>query len=84
VLTSGGAHHTVAIRLEDGIDESHVVVHSAEASLDDRWISVESLLGRTPLGRRVGETVEVSVPTGSYRFTNLSTTRARCSGGQPI
>jgi transcription elongation factor GreA len=67
---------TVAIRLEDGIVESYVVVHRAEASFDDHWISVESPLGRALLGRRVGETVEVSVPTGSYRCTILSATRS--------
>jgi transcription elongation factor GreA len=66
---------TVRIRLDDGEEEEYVVVHSVEASADDRRISVDSPLGRALLGRRVGDTVEVPVPTGSYRCTILSATR---------
>ena len=71
---------SVRIRLDDGHEETYVVVHSAEAAADDQWISFESPLGRALLGRRVGDTVDVSVPTGSYRCTILS---ARRDGGTP-
>jgi len=66
---------TVAIRLEDGSEERYVVVHAAEAPVEDRRISVEAPLGRALLDRRVGDTVEVTVPVGSYRCTILSASR---------
>jgi transcription elongation factor GreA len=66
---------SVRIRLETGDEESFIVVHSFEAAVDDRRISAESPLGRALLGRRVGETVDVLVPTGSYRCTILSAAR---------
>ena len=65
----------VAIRLEDGSEERYVLVHAAEAPVEDRRISVEAPLGRALLARRVGETVEVTVPVGSYRCTILSASR---------
>lgn len=66
---------TVAIRLDDGTEETYVVVHAVEAPVDDQRISVESPLGRALLHRHVGETVEVPVPAGTYRCTILSATR---------
>jgi transcription elongation factor GreA len=66
----------VAIRLDDGREESYVLVHAAEAPVDDQRISVDAPLGRALLARRVGETVEVTVPIGSYRCTILSASRA--------
>jgi transcription elongation factor GreA len=66
---------TVAIRLDDGTEETYIIVHALEAPVDDQRISVESPLGRALLYRHVGETVEVAVPTGSYRCTILSATR---------
>lgn len=65
----------VAIRLDDGSEESYVVVHRVEAAVDDSRISAESPLGRALLGRRVGEAVEVAVPDGSYRCTILTASR---------
>jgi transcription elongation factor GreA len=65
----------VSIRLDDGTEETYVVVHRAEAVVDDARISVESPLGQALLGRGVGDTVEVAVPAGPYRCTILSATR---------
>ncbi len=65
----------VSIRLDDGTEETYVIVHGVEAVVDDARISVESPLGQALLGRRVGDTVEVAVPAGSYRCTILSATR---------
>ena len=65
----------VSIRLDDGTEETYVIVHGVEAMVDDIRISVESPLGQALLGRRVGDTVEVAVPAGSYRCTILSATR---------
>jgi transcription elongation factor GreA len=65
----------VSIRLDDGTEEAYVVVHRLEALVDDARISVESPLGQALLGREVGETVEVSVPAGTYRCTILTANR---------
>jgi transcription elongation factor GreA len=65
----------VSIRLDDGSEETYVLVNGVEAVVDDSRISVESPLGQALLGRRVGETVEVEVPVGSYRCTVVSATR---------
>jgi transcription elongation GreA/GreB family factor len=67
----------VAVRLEDGTEETYVVVHAAEAPVEDRRISVDAPLGRALFGRRVGETVEVAVPGGSYRCTVLRASRSQ-------
>ncbi|MGD9704122.1 MAG: GreA/GreB family elongation factor [Acidimicrobiia bacterium] len=68
---------TVAIRLEEGPDETYIIVHAAEASMEDQRISAESPLGHALLGKHVGDTVEVPVPIGSYRCTILSASRIR-------
>lgn len=65
----------VGIRFDDGTEESYVVVHGAEAIVDDERISVTSPLGRALLGRRVGDTVEVEVPAGAYRVVVTSASR---------
>lgn len=70
----------VSIRLDDGTEETYVVVHGVEAVVDDARISVESPLGQALLGRRVGDTVEVAVPVGSYRCTIFSASRRLTEG----
>ncbi len=65
----------VSIRLDDGAEETYLIVQAAEAAVDNHRISSDSPLGRALLTRRVGETVDVSVPAGSYRCTILSATR---------
>lgn len=67
---------TVAIELDSGELESYIVVHAAEAPVEDRRISVESPLGAALLGRRVGDQVEVRAPGGSYWCTILSAQRS--------
>jgi transcription elongation factor GreA len=71
----------VTIRLDDGAEETYIVVHPAEAPVEDERISSESPLGRALLGRRVGGTVEVDVPTGSYRCTITRATRREADAG---
>lgn len=66
---------SVIIRLEDGTAEWYVLVHAAEATLDDHRSSIDSPLGRALLGRRVGDVVEVFAPAGCYRCMVLSATR---------
>lgn len=71
---------SVTIRLYDGMEETYIVVHAAEATVEDQRISAESPLGHALLGARVGETVEVEVPTGTYRCEIMHATR-RPAGG---
>jgi transcription elongation GreA/GreB family factor len=66
---------TVTIRLDDGAEETYIVVHAAEAGFEDQRISAESPLGHALLGRRIGERVEVKVPPGSYECVILSASR---------
>ena len=66
---------TVAIRLDDGAQETYIIVDGSEASVADRRISVQSPLGQALLGRHVGTEVEVEIPVGSYRCTILSASR---------
>jgi transcription elongation factor GreA len=66
---------TVTIRLEDGTEEAFVIVHAIEASVDDARISVESPLAKALLGRRVGDNVDVAVPTGTYRCRIMTASR---------
>ena len=66
---------TVAIRLDDGTEETYIIVHAVEASLEDQRISIESPLGFALLGHDVGDTVEVPVPAGSYGCRILSADR---------
>jgi transcription elongation factor GreA len=67
---------TVTIQLDSGATETYIVVHSAEAPVDDRRISVEAPLGAALIDRHVGDTVEVPVPGGSYRCTILTAERS--------
>jgi len=66
---------TVTIRLDDGVEETYIVVHATEATLEDQRISAESPLGQALLARRVGDYVEVNVPAGKYGCVILSASR---------
>ncbi|HEX4981541.1 MAG TPA: GreA/GreB family elongation factor [Ilumatobacteraceae bacterium] len=66
---------TVSIRLDDGTEETYIIVHAVEAPVEDHRISIESPLGRALLGHNVGDTVEVPVPAGSYGCRILSADR---------
>ncbi|MEO8693749.1 MAG: GreA/GreB family elongation factor [Acidimicrobiales bacterium] len=66
---------TVTIRLDDGVEETYIVVDAAEAAFDDQRISADSPLARALLTKHVGERVEVHVPTGSYECVILSASR---------
>ena len=66
---------TVTIGLDDGTEETYIVVHPAEAPVEDQRISADSPLGRALLARRVGEMIEVAGPAGSYRCEILHAAR---------
>jgi transcription elongation factor GreA len=63
----------VALKSSDG-KEAYTIVGPAEASPREGRISNESPLGRTLLGRKVGESVTVSAPDGEivYTITGIS------------
>lgn len=65
----------VTIRFDDGGVETYILVHPAEAPFEDQRISVDSPLGSALLARHVGETIEVALPSGSYRCEILRAAR---------
>jgi transcription elongation factor GreA len=54
----------VRVRWEDGAEEEYVVVTPPELELRSGHISCESPVGRTILGRHVGEHLAVPTPSG--------------------
>jgi len=64
---------TVTVQSDDG-KEKFTIVGSAEAAPADGKISNESPVGRALLGRKKGETVQVTVPAGefSYKIVSIS------------
>ena len=62
------------VRLKDIEGKSTVEYHivgSAEANPEERKLSNESPVGRAIMGRKKGETVEVTVPRGTMKFKIL-------------
>src|SRR6187431_2442546 len=64
---------TVSVESEDG-KETFTIVGSAEAKPAEGRISNESPVGRSLLGRKKGEKVQVKVPAGdfTYKITGIS------------
>lgn len=63
---------TVRVKdLGSGEEISYTIVGSAEADPDQDRISNESPVGRALLGRRPGETVDVTVPAGKLKYRVL-------------
>jgi transcription elongation factor GreA len=54
----------VTVSHQDGSEENHTIVGSAEANPGEGKISNVSPVGKALLGKRVGDDVEVSVPAG--------------------
>jgi len=62
------------VRLKDlsaGDEITYMIVGSPEADPDQDKISNESPVGRALLGKRKGDTVEVTVPAGKMRYSIL-------------
>lgn len=57
----------VHVELEDG-EQEYVIVGSTEANPDKGYISDQSPIGKALLGRKPGEEVEVSVPSGTITY----------------
>lgn len=54
----------------------HLIVHPAEAGVDEGRISSDSPLAKAILGRRVGEEVAVEAPAGVYTARIIEVLRA--------
>lgn len=65
--------NTVTVKEGDEESEKYHLVGAAEADPTQGRISNESPLGRALLGRRVGDTVQVSAPAGllTFRVVNI-------------
>ncbi len=62
-------------RLDSGREVAYVLVSAREANAADRKISVESPVGKGLLGRRPGDEVTVSAPSGAVQFRVTAVTR---------
>jgi transcription elongation factor GreA len=63
---------TVRVKdLASGEEIHYMIVGSAEADPDHDKISNESPVGQALLGKRKGESIEVSVPAGTIRYSIL-------------
>ena len=60
---------TTVVRQEDGSRETYVVVAQERANPRSGLVSATSPIGRALLGRRVGESVTVPAPGGSFTLT---------------
>jgi transcription elongation factor GreA len=63
---------TVTLRSDDGEEETWVLVSPEEANTLDGTISTESPVGHALFGRRAGDSVTVSTPSGAIIFTIVS------------
>jgi len=59
----------VTVALSDGKKENYAIVGSAEASPGEGKISNESPMGKALMGKKVGDKVEVSPPSGPMKIT---------------
>ncbi|MUH34221.1 transcription elongation factor GreA [Zobellia amurskyensis] len=60
----------------NGMEMKYTLVAESEADLKTGKISVSSPIGRGLLGKKVGETAEITVPNGTLKFDILEITRA--------
>src|SRR5918997_1141233 len=60
---------TVVVVDGDGVEESYTIVGSPEAKPTEGRISNESPVGRTLMGKVVGDKVSVQVPSGTLEYT---------------
>jgi len=63
---------TVHVRDEKGKSQPFTIVGSAEADIKSGKLSNESPVGKALMGRKKGETVEVSLPNGTTRALKIT------------
>ena len=59
----------------NGMEMKYTLVAESEADLKSGKISVTSPIGKGLLGKKVGETAEITVPNGTLKFDILEITR---------
>ncbi|WP_419212859.1 transcription elongation factor GreA [Maribacter sp. X9] len=60
----------------NGTEMTYKLVAESEADLKSGKISVNSPIGKGLLGKKVGDTAEITVPNGTLKFEILEITRA--------
>ncbi|MCL4116124.1 UNVERIFIED_CONTAM: hypothetical protein GTU68_047805 [Idotea baltica] len=60
----------------NGMEMKYTLVAESEADLKTGKISVNSPIGRGLLGKKVGDTAEITVPNGTLKFDILEITRS--------
>lgn len=60
---------------QNGMEMTYTLVAESEADLKAGKISVTSPIGKGLLGKKVGETAEISVPNGTLKFEILDISR---------
>lgn len=60
----------------NGMEMTYTLVAESEADLKTGKISVSSPIGKGLLGKKVGETAQITVPNGTLKFEILEITRA--------
>lgn len=69
-------HSTVRIKNQtNGTEVKYKLVAQSEADLKSGKISVDSPIGKSLLGKKVGDVAEVNVPAGTMKFEILEITR---------
>ena len=64
-----GLGSTAVVVDSDGVEERYMIVGSPEVHPSEGNISNESPVGRALMGKRVGDKVAVTVPSGTMEFT---------------
>ncbi|WP_339707243.1 transcription elongation factor GreA [uncultured Kriegella sp.] len=60
---------------QNGMEMKYTLVAESEADLKNGKISVSSPIGKGLLGKKVGDTAEITVPNGTLKFDILEITR---------
>lgn len=69
-------HSTVRIKNQtNGTEVKYKLVAQSEADLKSGKISVDSPIGKSLLGKKVGDVAEVTVPAGNMKFEILEISR---------
>jgi len=61
--------------MNNGMEMKYTLVAESEADLKTAKISVSSPIGKGLLGKKVGETAEITVPNGTLKFEILEISR---------
>jgi transcription elongation factor GreA len=73
---------TVKLKNKDnGAEIKYTLVAESEANLKSGKISVSSPIGKGLLGKKVGDTAEITVPNGTLKFDILEITRSYSKSG---